>query len=78
MDIRKLIDPKCKDCRYFRKLKHHFQQGQGFEMSGCCIALMDGDEDNGDAYAFVIETSEENDGCEMFSYDLKQLKEMQR
>lgn len=52
---------RCKDCRYFRKLKHHFRVGQGFEHSFCCVALADVEE--GD----VIEVTE-NGMCEMFTY----------
>ena len=27
----------CKNCKFFRKLKHNFKTGEGFQESYCCI-----------------------------------------
>lgn len=50
----------CCKCKYFRKLKHNFKLGEGFEVSNCCIIL--GYDYNGE----VLEVND-NELCECFS-----------
>lgn len=58
---------KCKDCKYYRRLKHNFKVGKGFEESNCCIAIliMDKIETGNNLKAWVQEV-EPNSFCEMF------------
>ena len=57
---------KCKNCKYWHKLKYGFKTGKGFKESSCCIALTRLDEDVDTYESFVIETAED-DMCEMFT-----------
>ena len=52
---------KCKNCRYFARLKHSFKHGKGFKESHCCLmgALVFGEMD-------VMEVTPRG-MCEMFA-----------
>jgi len=57
----------CKNCKYYRALKHNFKQGKGFEVSHCCVIFANDDD------SFVIEVGE-NDMCEMYSSPINESK----
>ena len=58
-------EKKCKNCKYFHKLKQKFQVHKGYSESSCCIALTRQNESPDDYDSFVVETNED-DMCEMF------------
>ena len=59
------MDAKCKNCKFFHKLKYNFELGKGYKTSSCCIALTRVCE-NIDTYdAFVTEVYEDGE-CELF------------
>ena len=52
----------CEKCLYLTRLKHNFKQGEGFENSFCCLALLDYPGSNG----WVQEVTTQ-DRCELFT-----------
>ena len=50
----------CANCKYWKRLKHNFVVGKGFEESHCCVVFVDEDD------TFILETKE-NGMCEMFT-----------
>lgn len=60
-----MVEEKCKNCKYFRKLKHSFKVGKGYDNSSCCV-LFTKDPKDGDEYdSFVVEVTPDSI-CEMF------------
>ena len=51
----------CKNCKYWKKLKHNFVVGKGFEHSHCCVLFVSEESED----CFCLET-EANELCEMF------------
>lgn len=47
----------CANCKHWKRLKHNFVVGKGFEESHCCVVFVDD---------FILETKE-NGMCEMFT-----------
>lgn len=64
------MDTKCKNCKFFHKLKYNFELGKGYKISSCCIALTRVCEDIDRYDAFVIEVYED-DECELFQEIIK-------
>lgn len=52
------MNEQCSKCKYYRKLKHNFKRGTGFEESHACVVFADEGE--------VMEV-EPNSMCEMFT-----------
>ena len=50
----------CKNCKHYRRLKHNFKVGDGFEDSNCCVLFSE--EAGG-----WIEEVKPNDCCEMIT-----------
>lgn len=61
---------RCIHCKHLRKLKHNFSNGEGFEYSHCCIALLTFDTEDTTAEPWVQEVSV-NDKCELFEREGK-------
>lgn len=51
---------RCETCKYYRRLKHNFKHGKGFDESYACVVFVN------DPHAFVLEVNA-NDMCEMYS-----------
>ena len=51
----------CKNCKYWKKLKHNFVVGKGFEHSHCCVLFVGEESED----CFCLETKA-NELCEMF------------
>lgn len=59
----KECEDRCELCKYYKRLKHNFRKGEGFELSYCCDVLYHLDDNEG---AWVQEVTPE-DMCEMFT-----------
>lgn len=51
---------RCETCKYYRRLKHNFKHGKGFDESYACVIYVN------DRDAFVLEVNAD-DVCEMYS-----------
>ncbi len=51
---------RCETCKYYRRLKHNFKHGKGFDESYACVIYVN------DRDAFVLEVNAD-DMCEMYS-----------
>ena len=61
------MEPRCQDCKFFRKLKHNFVQYKGHEESYCCVAFEYCLEDGESKYdSFILEVGLEG-CCELFN-----------
>lgn len=52
----------CSNCVYYRRLKHNFKRGVGFEESHCCVMWIKTDDDS---ISWVQEVDAEG-MCEMY------------
>jgi len=57
------MDIKCENCKFFKKLKHNFKVGVGYESSYCCDVLIKMAEDNEVGW---IQEVEKDSYCELF------------
>ena len=59
-----MTETKCSNCKYFRKLKHNFERGKGFDEDYCCVVWEYVDVD--DAGERWVQEVGKNSMCEMF------------
>ena len=58
------MEERCELCKHFKRLKHNFKRGKGFENSYCCDVLFNLPEDDTEAW---VQEVPPRGMCELFT-----------
>lgn len=58
-------EERCEICKWYHKLKHNFERGEGFTESHCCDVLLHISEEDG-----WVQEVNPNGMCEMFEQEI--------